>query len=46
MFKGGQVVTPLYALDINGSCNIDVADITYFLNYSFRNGPPPKVGCE
>jgi hypothetical protein len=27
--------------DVNGSESIDVSDLTYLVNYLFRNGPPP-----
>jgi hypothetical protein len=31
--------------DPNGSCNVNILDITYLISYLYKNGPEPMEGC-
>jgi len=45
MFAAGPPPPQMNNADVDGSCSIDVTDITYFVNYLFVSGPAPVPGC-
>lgn len=45
VFRGGVAPYPMNRGDINGDCQINVADAIYLINYIFKGGPPPMQGC-
>ena len=45
LFQGGPPLVPSFIGDINGDCQGNVADLTYFVAYLFQSSDAPKVGC-
>jgi len=45
LFHSGAPPPVLNTADVNGSCEINVEDLTYLVAYIFQGGPPPVMGC-
>jgi len=46
LFRGGAEPEISETSDIDGSCGkANIVDLTYFVDYIFRGGPPPLPGC-
>ena len=41
----GEIVEPLFILDVNGDCSNDIGDVVHIVNYMFNSGPPLIPGC-
>ena len=45
LFLGGLPLYPMFIGDVDGDCDVNIADLTYLVEYLFAGGPAPKVGC-
>ena len=45
VFKGGAAPDPVALGDISANCDVSAADIIYTVNYVFKSGPAPQIGC-
>jgi len=31
--------------DVNADCDVNIADVVYLIDYIFKGGPTPQLGC-
>lgn len=46
LFGGDGLVAPLFVADMDRSCSVNVADLTRLIDFVFRGGPRPELGCS